>query len=49
MHTKDVWVKPKKMIDYINKDPTNKGLYRSFILIKLFIENNAFGKLKSII
>ena len=47
-HTKDICVRPKKIVDFINKDPSNKNIYRSYLLLRIFLENNALGNISII-
>jgi hypothetical protein len=45
MYSKEICLRKKRIMDYINKDPANKNLYRAYILLKILLENDAIGKL----
>jgi len=37
-------IKSKKIMDYINRDMLNKDLYRSYLMLNVFLENKAISK-----
>ena len=38
-------IKSKKIMDYINKDMMNKDLYRSYLMLQVFLWEGTLGRL----
>jgi hypothetical protein len=39
----DLSLRPKNLLYYINQNVLNKNLHRSYLVLKLFLQNDAFG------
>lgn len=41
-YLRNVWIKPRRILDYINKDVSNKNIYRAYLILsKVLLEDDA--------
>jgi len=43
-YSKDLCVRPKKAMEFINSEASNKNIYRSYIILKIFMETGTISK-----